>query len=208
MKALFVTAFASGLLAGCQTPVVPLPDDRTRPTLFLELHYLGERIGTTFATIRATGEMVTAPGLCLHVASPFLVIAQARDSGGISAVGVAHVINDGGVEPTRNQADIFSIPLPAERTWTIGGITYPNPGAQGTGIHARFSTARAYEQVSLYGKFHFVPGSAEAMLVVEARNFSTTHELTQIFPIYLRKAGDAPGTRPGVPCDVPVRPRG
>jgi hypothetical protein len=72
-------------------------------------------------------------------------------------------------------------------------------------MHAVFDATKAYRRVAFYGGFKFAPEGTHGHLVAEAQNFGLpSSQLTQAWRLYVRKAEDVPGKRPGSRCDVPA----
>jgi len=198
-------------LAGCNPPLVYDPQqpiapnilDRTEPELELRVFFAGNNFDSV---VKPKGMFFFSPARCIHVASPFRVLAAATDlEGGISYLNLASP----DVLPIAGS--FVATPAPDSTTQVDDpaspNVTYANPGMS-PGSHTVEVTyysggalpGRPRGFVTLEAKFNLGSVSV-ADLSVRARNTSVSASSASMDGYFVRPA-DATHP-PGSPCTPP-----
>lgn len=201
MKLFPLLLVTAAVTTGCQT----MPDmaDTTPAKLRFRIHYQTPGLGTPNIEIETTTS--TLANRCVYVNSPFGVAANVADSGGIRSITIGPSQLFDAVTVRKNPGDIVAIPGPAETTQTVSGVTFPNPGSRPDSPAAQvvFSTAKAFDTVTLLTTFDFKNASRASMRAT-ARNWGSTTGIAEVYHFYVEKADAAnPARQPGMACYVP-----
>lgn len=199
---LFPMLLAGSLaLGGCQT----MPDlaDTTKARLRLRVHY--DTPGLTTPHVEMTTQSVTLANRCVYVREPFGIVANVADSGGVRSVRIGPSQFFDAITARTNEGDVVAIPSPAEATQGTGSAVYPNPGVEpGSAVtNALYSTAKAFDTVTLMSVYQFRNGATRASFYGTARNFGDATGVSQIYHFYVEKATSDPARQPGMSCFVP-----
>lgn len=188
------------LLGGCRA----MPDlaDTSNAELRFRVHY--QAPGLTSPYVEYWTNISSMAGRCVYVNEPFAVSANAADKGGIRSIAVGPSQSFGNVALRDGPGDIIAFPGPAEPTQ--GSPAFPNPGHQPGSAAAQvvFSTARAYDSVSLLATYRFANGANRAAFRGTARNFGATTGVSEVYHFFVEKATSDPGKQPGMTCAVGV----
>jgi len=188
------------VLAGCQT--MPDPNDTTNATLRFRVHY--EAPGLTTPHVEITTMTSTQANRCIFVNSPFGIVANVADKGGVKSIVLGPSQLFDAVAARTASGDIAAIPSPAEPTQTAGGDTFPNPGNRpGTAmVQVGYSTVKAFDTVTLLSVYEFKAGATRAALRGTARNFGTTTGVSEVFHFFVERATSDPAKQPGMSCPI------
>lgn len=200
MKVLPLLLCAPLLLAGCRT--MPDPTDTTNARIRFRIHYQAPGLTTPNVEILATSSVQA--NRCLYVATPFGVVVNAGDEGGIRSIYIGPSMYLGDVVALSGPDDILAIPGPLEPTQG-SGTPFPNPGkAPGSAVvSVVYSTARAYDAATLLTAYDFAPGKSLAAMRGTVRNFGATTTVSEVYHFFVRKAGTGANEQPGMPCTPP-----
>jgi hypothetical protein len=192
---------ASGLLAGCQT--MPDPNDTTNATLRFRIHY--EAPGLATPHVELTTSTSIEAHRCIYVNEPFGVVANVADKGGVQSVVIGPSQLFDAVSALNGPGNIAAIPAPAEPTQTVFGVTFPNPGLRpgSAVVQAGYSTAKAFDTVTLLSAYQFKNGATRAALRGTARNFGKTTGVSEVYHFFVEKASSDPARQPGMSCSAP-----
>ncbi|QYF93737.1 hypothetical protein KY495_00395 [Massilia sp. PAMC28688] len=189
-------------MTGCQT--MPDTADTTPAKLRFRIHYHAPGLTTPMSEVETTTSV--AAGRCVYVNSPFGVVANVADKGGVRSIVIGPSAFFGALAARANPGDIIAIPGPAETTQTVSGMTFPNPGKQpGSAVtQVRFSTAKAYDTVTLLTVYEF-NGANRGALRATARNWGATTGVSEVYNFFVERADPGnPARRAGMPCSVPA----
>lgn len=187
-------------LAGCQT--MPDTNDTTNATLRFRVHY--EAPGLTTPHVEITTMTSTQANRCIFVNSPFGIVANVADKGGVKSVVLGPSQLFDAVSARTAPGDIVAIPSPAEPMQSAGGDTFPNPGNRpGTAVvQVGYSTVKAFDTVNLLSVYEFKGGATRAALRGTARNFGTTTGVSEVFHFFVERATSDPAKQPGMSCPL------
>lgn len=188
------------LLSGCQT--MPDTNDTTNATLRFRVHY--ETPGLTTPHVEITTMTSTQANRCIFVNSPFGVVANVADKGGIKSIVLGPSQLFDAVSARTASGDIAAIPSPAEPTQTVGGDTFPNPGNRpgSAVVQVGYSTVKAFDTVTLLSVYEFKGGATRASLRGTARNFGATTGVSEVFHFFVERATNDPAKQPGMSCPL------
>jgi len=199
------------LLAGCDAmlvtdphgPVAPNINDRSEPELELRVYFAGNNFDSV---VKPKGTFFFSPTRCIHVSSPFRVVAAASDfEGGISYLSLASP----DILPAAGS--FVATPAPDSATQTddpaAPNVTYANPGMS-PGSHTVEVTyytggnppGRPRGFATLEARFS-MGGAAVADLSVRARNTSVSAASASMDGYFVRPADAA--HPPGSQCTPP-----
>lgn len=202
MKCFPLCMCAAALLAGCQT--MPDLNDTTNAELRFRVHYEKPALGSPNVEI-VTSTWIEA-GRCVFVATPFGVAANAADTGGIRSVSIGPSAYFDALKVRQLPGDVlFALPSPAEPTQGPPGATFPNPGnmPDSAVVRVGYSTAKAFDTVTLMATYEFAPGASLGALHGTVYNFGATTGVSQVYHFYVRPATNNPAEQPGMNCAVP-----
>lgn len=192
---------AATVLSGCQT--MPDTADTTNARLRFRIHY--DTPGLTTPSVEITTESSIQANRCIYVNEPFGVVANVADSGGIRSIVIGPSQFFDAVTVRKNAGDIVAIPGPAETTQTVSGVTFPNPGSRPGSPAAQvvYSTAKAFDSVTLLTMYDFTGGSRAAMRAT-ARNWGATTGVSEVYHFHVQKAEPGnPARQAGMNCPLP-----